>query len=154
RRSKTFKEPEGRYSIDPVLSVLERLWIAVATADRPALEGAVRAAPVFPIRVADNGRATRVATADVAAFYPTRSLKSDVPLRGLQFLAQELCWGQLTPPERTEALRDQMPVWQALFELREFKFPEVMRTSVLPALELERSAAGEDFYQALLSKEV
>jgi hypothetical protein len=53
---------------------------------------------------------------------------------------QEICWGDLTPKERNIELQRQMEAWKALFDVREFKFPEVMRASVLPALDLERGA--------------
>ncbi len=48
----------------------------------------------------------------------------------------------MTARERNTVLRRQMDAWQALFGVREFKFPDVMRASVLPALELERSTDG------------
>ena len=48
--------------------------------------------------------------------------------------------GLLTPKERNAELQYQMEAWKALFDIREFKFPEVMRASVLPALDLERGA--------------
>ena len=153
-RSKPYKHPSERFSIDPVLNVLERLWRAVDPEGRREVEAAARTAAVFPIRIKDDGSAVRVPTADAAAFYPTRSLKSEVPLRGIRFLAHEICWGRLTPQERTDALRAQMPAWQALFGLREFKFPEVMRTSVLPALELDPDERTEQLHLALGSKDV
>ena len=56
---------------------------------------------------------------------------------------QDLCWGALTPSERNQILRDEQVAWQALFELREFKFPDVMRASVLPALELDPDRGNE-----------
>lgn len=153
-RSKPYKHASERFSIDPVLNALERLWRAVDSESRRELEVAARTAAVFPISIEDDGSAVRVPTAAAAAFYPTRSLKSDVPLHGIRFLAHEICWGRLTPQERTDALRAQMPAWQALFGLREFKFPEVMRTSVLPALELEPDERTEQLHQALQSKDV
>ena len=153
-RSKPYKHPSERFSIDPVLNVLERLWRAMDSESRPELEVAARTTAVFPISIKDDGSAVRVPTVGTAAFYPTRSLKTDVPLQGIRFLAHEICWGRLTPQERTDALRAQMPAWQALFGLREFKFPEVMRTSVLPALELEPDERTEQWHRALQSKDV
>ena len=153
-RSKLYKHASGRFSIDPVLNALERLWRAVDSGDRRELEAAARTAAVFPVTSEDDGSAVRVPVTGAAAFYPTRSLRSDVPLQGIRFLAHEICWGRLTPQERTEALRAQMPAWQALFGLREFKFPEVMRTSVLPALELEPDERTEQLHLALRSKDV
>ena len=153
-RSKPYKHTSGRFSIDPVLNALERLWRAVDSEVRRELEAAARTAAVFPVIIEDDGSAIRVPVTGAAAFYPTRSLKSDVPLQGIRFLAHEICWGRLTPQERTETLRAQMPAWQALFGLREFKFPEVMRTSVLPALELEPDERTEQLHLALQSKDV
>ena len=59
-------------------------------------------------------------------------------MEGLCFLARDVCWGALTPKGRNVVRRQQMEAWQALFGVREFKFPDVMRASVLPALELDR----------------
>ena len=100
---------------------------------------AVQAQPLFPVSQVD-GAIERVATDERECFYPPRALKGTVPLQNLSFLMQEVCWGALTPVERTTALRDQMTAWQGLFNVHEFKFPDVMRASVLPALTLDVEA--------------
>ena len=43
--------------------------------------------------------------------------------------------GASSQRDRNEVLREQLPAWQALFEIKEFRFAEVMRASVLPALD-------------------
>lgn len=125
--------------VDPVLDVLEQLWRGLGWSDRPQLVAAARREPLFPVAI-DKSTAKRISTQDATCFYPPRFLHGEVPLEGLCFLLQELCWGDLTPKERNVELQRQMEAWKALFDIREFKFPEVMRASVLPALDLERDA--------------
>ena len=127
----------GRFSVDPVLSVLEQLWRGLNSEDKSRLVDAARREPLFPVAI-DGNTAKRISTQDATCFYPPRFLHGEVPLAGLSFLLQELCWGDLTPKERNIELQCQMEAWKALFDIREFKFPEVMRASVLPALDLER----------------
>lgn len=124
--------------IDPVLTAVERLWRASSDEDQEQVAEVARRAPLFPVSVGPDGSIDRISTIDRECFYPPRSLRGTVPLDRLSFLAPEVCWGELAPKERNEVLRDQLPVWQALYEIREFRFPEVMRASVLPALDLEQ----------------
>lgn len=128
----------GKLFVDPVLRVLERLWLSLDAVSRERLTAAARREPLFPVGIASDGTAQRVATSGVTCFYPPRSLHGTVPLDGLCFLMQEICWGDLTPKERNQQLRQEVATWQALFDVQEFKFPAVMRASVLPALDLER----------------
>lgn len=129
----------GGLYVDPILSILEGLWQGLGYEQRLELIRTVRQLPLFPT-AETNGRVTRIVTADLQCFYPPRSLKGEVGLSGLCFLMQDLCWGALRPAERNQLLSLQMPIWQALFDLREFKFPDVMRASVLPALDLDSDA--------------
>lgn len=126
----------GPVKVDPVLSVLGSLWSGLREDERDEFESAVRAHQLFPIAV-QGPSVVRVATTDVECFYPPRSFSGDPPLSRLRFLAREVAWGGLTPKDRNILLRDDMPVWQGLFGLREFKFPDVMRASVLPALVID-----------------
>ncbi len=128
-------ESGGLY-VDPVLSVLEATWDGLPSASRKEFESAVRSALLFPVGVDGNGMIQRVAVGQQDCFYPPRTLSGTIPLQGLCFLSRDVCWGALTPKERKEILRDQMAAWQALFGVRDFKFPDVMRSSVLPALTL------------------
>jgi hypothetical protein len=138
-RSRLLEHSSGGVNVDPVLSVLEGLKSGLDFHKQDDLVRKVRKLPLFPVSET-NGRVTRIATNDLQCFYPPRSLKGEIGLSGLCFLLQNLCWGALTPAERKEALAQEMAIWQALFEVREFKFPDVMRASVLPALELDSAA--------------
>lgn len=141
-RSSLVPHPCGKLAIDPVLAVLEALWKDLDSGGRHELEAAVRGQPLFPSAANEAGVVDRIAISDTIAFYPPRSLRGKVPLDGMVFLLQAVCWGDLTPLERSQVLAEQMPVWVALFGLREFKFPEVMRASVLPLLDLESRASN------------
>ncbi|MCB1001748.1 MAG: DUF3883 domain-containing protein [Acidimicrobiales bacterium] len=132
----------GKFSIDPVLRILEAMWKIADRSAREKLEHAVRAAPLFPVARRPDGTVERIAVGDTETFFPPRALHGTIPLQGLRFMLQDVCWGTLSPRERTEALRSQMPTWVSLFQIREFKFPDVMRVSVLPALALD-AAPGQ-----------
>ena len=129
--------------VDPVLRVLQDLWLALDAEGRRCLALVVRTLPLFPVGVAENDAAHRVVTEGVTCFYPPRSLRGTVPLDGLCFLMQEICWGDLIPKDRNLALRQELATWQALFDVQEFKFPAVMRASVLPALDLDTSSRSD-----------
>lgn len=146
-RSALVPHPCGKLSIDPVLTVLELLWRGLDSEGRHELEAAVRGHPLFPSAANEAGVVERIAIGDTIAFYPPRSLRGKVPLDGMAFLLQEVCWGDLSPLERSQVLAEQLPVWVALFGLHEFKFPEVMRASVLPLLDLE--SRGSNLRQQL-----
>jgi hypothetical protein len=76
----------GSVFVDPVLRVLQNLWLALDADGRRRLALVVRSQPLFPIGVADNDTARRVVTEGVTCFYPPRSLRGSVPLDGLCFL--------------------------------------------------------------------
>lgn len=139
--------------VDPVLRVLEKLWLSLGASGREELAAAARREPLFPVGITNDGTAQRVATSGVTCFYPPRSLHGTVPLDGLCFLMQEICWGDLTPKERNQQLRQEVATWQALFDVQEFKFPAVMRASVLPALDLERDTQSRSERESLHSFE-
>jgi Protein NO VEIN, C-terminal len=126
--------------VDPVLSVLEQLWRGLEWQDRDRLVASARREPLFPVAIDDGDTAKRICTQDSTCFYPPRFLHGEVPLKSLCFLMQEICWGDFKPRERNIEMQSQMEAWKALFDIREFKFPEVMRASVLPSLDLERSS--------------
>ncbi len=131
----------GKISVDPVLRILQSLWENADKTSREGLAQATRMVPLFPVGLTADGSVERIAVGDTETFFPPRGLQGDIPLPGLRFMLRDLCWGSLTPRERTEVLRAQMPAWVALFQVQEFKFPAVMRVSVLPALAL---TAGEE----------
>jgi hypothetical protein len=136
-KSELGERASGKIRVDPALSVLEQLWQSLNLENKSRLVIAARREQLFPVAI-DGNTAKRISTQDVTCFYPPRFLHGEVPLAGLSFLLQELCWGDLAPKERNTELQYQMEAWKALFDIREFKFPEVMRASVLPALDLER----------------
>lgn len=146
-------EVSGKLFVDPVLRVLEQLYLALKVGKREALVEAARCEPLFPVGIAPDGTSQRVCTKGITCFYPPRSLRGTVPLDGLSFLMQEICWGDLTPKERNQVLKQELSTWQAIFDLQEFKFPAVMRASVLPTLDLDRDADNRGMRNSLHSLE-
>jgi hypothetical protein len=148
-RSGLIDHPSGGLYVDPVLRVLERIWEGLASEGKAELSTAARSECLFPAGRGEGGQVHRVATRDLVCFYPPRSLHGEIPLSGLCFLMQDLCWGALTAAERNAELKREMAAWQALFDIREFKFPDVMRASVLPALDLDAEVSLRTDRQAL-----
>jgi hypothetical protein len=142
-RSAALPHGSADLRVDPVLASLEELWRSSDEDGRRLVELRARELPLFPVSVSMEGGIERTPTIATTCFYPPRSLAGSVPLHGLSFLAQPLCWGNLSPRERNDVLRDRLPVWQALFDIREFKFAEVMRAAVLPALALDQENASD-----------
>lgn len=137
------EHPTGKLYVDPVLEILEALWVGLDAGRRERLTRAVRANALFPVDITADGTALRVITDAVTCFYPPRSWHGTLPLDGLCLLLQEICWGDLTPQERNQVLKQQMVAWAGLFDMKEFKFPEVMRASVLPSLSLDGGTVTE-----------
>ena len=89
----------GGLLVDPVLRALEGLWEGIGRDDIDDFVASVRRAPLFPVGHHD-GAIQRVVTDGITCFYPPRTLKGTVPLEGLSFLMQDLCWGALQPRAR------------------------------------------------------
>ena len=140
--------------VDPVLHTLERMWSGLLPYERGEFETAVREAELFPTDGDAAGELRRVSVAERDCFYPPRALSGAIPLEGLCFLSRDLCWGDLVPKQRQELLHSQMAVWQALFGVREFKFPDVMRSSILPALTLPDEGGRPQEWDSLRRTEV
>jgi hypothetical protein len=140
--------------VDPVLHALERMWSGLSPYERGEFETAVREAELFPTDGDSAGELRRVSVAERDCFYPPRALSGAIPLEGLCFLSRDLCWGDLVPKQRQELLHSQLAVWQALFGVREFKFPDVMRSSVLPALTLPDEGGRPQEWDSLRRTEV
>ena len=136
QRASIREHESGGYEVDPVLELSALLWERADAAERSRVEATARVERIFPVHRNDDRSISRVALGDDTAFYPPQSAKRDFPLRGLQFLCHSICWGALNKAERTSMLGDEMRVWSALFDIKEFRFQEVMQASVLPALGL------------------
>ncbi len=135
-RSAMREHESGGYEVDPVLELCALLWERADGHERAILEGDARQQPIFSVHRNDDGSVVRVALGEDTAFYPPQSARQDFPLRGLRFLCHSICWGALNRNERNVMLGEQMRVWTALFDIKEFRFQEVMQASVLPALGL------------------
>ena len=136
QRASVREHESGGYEVDPVLELSALLWERADANERLLIEADARLARIFPIHRNDDRSIQRVALGDDTAFYPPQSAKRDFPLRGLRFMCHSICWGALNKNERNSMLGDQMRVWSALFDIKEFRFQEVMQASVLPALGL------------------
>jgi len=127
-------ELAGRFHIDPLLEICTALWEAADAGDRQQLEEAARWEAVFPTGEDQDGTVIRILLGNESAFYPPRSSAEDLPLRRLRFLAHAICWGTLGRTEQRSILEHRMRSWSALFDIKDFRFEEVMRASVLPGL--------------------
>ena len=153
QRASVREHESGGYEVDPVLELSALLWERADAGERSHVEATARVERVFPVHRNDDRSISRVALGDDTAFYPPQSAKRDFPLRGLRFMCHSICWGALNKNERTSMLGDQMRVWSALFDIKEFRFQEVMQASVLPALGLNPTEEELAWRAELLSRE-
>ena len=135
-RSSLRDHESGGCEFDPVLKLCALLWERADAEEREAISACARTVTVFPVHRNDDRTIVRVALGEDTAFYPPQSARKDFPLRGLRFMCHSLCWGALNKNERNSILGDDLKVWSALFNIKEFGFQEVMQASVLPALGL------------------
>lgn len=153
RRSAIREHESGGYEVDPVLELCALLWERADANERSVLEQRARSEAIFPVHTSSDGTIERVALGEDTAFYPPQSAKQDFPLRGLRFMCHPICWGALNKNERNTMLGDQMKVWSALFDVKEFRFQEVMQASVLPALSLTPTSDEQRWREDLHSVE-
>lgn len=128
------QDPDRGVEIDPVLEMCALLWERSDLVDRQALQEQVRTDALFPLYAGDGRTVERVALGTDTAFFPPRSARQDLPLQGLRFMYHGICWGALLPKERTAVLGEHLRTWAGLFDIKEFRFEEVVRAAVLPAL--------------------
>ena len=148
-RSVSVDHASGGFELDPVLELATILWHRTAGDDRAALEERARGEPVFPVRRNDDRTLDRVALGDDTAFFPPRSARQDLPLRGLRFMCHAVCWGALNQNERLTLLDERIKAWTSLFDVREFRFETVVQAAVLPALVLNPDRAALDLLETL-----
>lgn len=126
--------PDTRYRVDPLLELCTLMWERADADERQELESTAPVEPVLPVGENEDGTVRRIALGEESAFYPPASSAEELPLRRIRFLAHAVCWGQLGRSEQRSVLEDRMKAWDALFSIKEFRFEEVMRASVLPGL--------------------
>ena len=153
QRSSIREHESGGYEVDPILDLSALLWERADATERSPIEAAARRQRIFPIHRDDDRSILRVALGEDTAFYPPQSAKRDFPLRGLQFMCHSICWGALNKNERNSRLGDKMRIWSALFDIKEFRFQEVMQASVLPALSLNPTPEELSWREDLQSRE-
>ena len=152
-RSTSFDHESGGWEVDPVLELCSLLWERAGVDERSELEARALTEKIFPVHRHDDRTMVRVALGTDKAFYPPQSARKDFPLRGLRFMCHLLCWGALNKNERSSMLGDRLRVWSALFDIKEFRFQEVMQASVLPALGLNPSQEEQEWRSNLQSLE-
>jgi hypothetical protein len=153
QRSSIREHESGYYEVDPVLDLSALLWERADAADRIQVKAAARHQRIYPIHRNNDGSIERVALGDDTAFFPPQSAKRDFPLRELRFMCHSICWGALNRNERNSMLGSQIRAWTALFDIKEFRFQEVMQASVLPALSLSPTEEELAWRQELRNKE-
>jgi hypothetical protein len=148
-RASLLDDESGGFELDPLLELVTAMWERANPGDRTEIESRARSIPLFPVRRNDDRTVERVTLGEQTAFYPPRSARHELPLTGLQFMCHSVCWGALQPRERTVYLEQRMKVWAALFEIKEFRFEEVVRAAVIPALVLNPDVEATALLESL-----
>jgi hypothetical protein len=128
-----------------VVDLVVELWHNLPSAERETLAQAVRSRRLFPVGdiTAEGFLRHEVVNERTPSFYPPRGVRANVPLPGVVFMSHAICWGNLTPPERTKKLQRELTAWQGLWGVEEFKFDSVMRAAILPKLTLREQGGTE-----------
>jgi len=131
--------------VDAVVELVVELWHNLPSVERESLAQAVRNSRLFPVGdLTSDGCVRHVAIGrGTPCFYPPRGVRANVPLPGVIFMSHAVCWGKLTPPERTQELQREITAWQGLWGVEEFKFDSVMRAAILPKLALREQGGTE-----------
>lgn len=135
---------EEKIHVDAVVDLVVELWHRLPSVEREALAQAVRKSRLLPVGDLKDGRVRHISVDQgTPCFYPPRGVRANVPLPGVVFMSHAICWGDLTPPERTKELQRELTAWQGLWGVEEFKFDSVMRAAILPNLALREQGGTE-----------
>lgn len=142
------EEPD-ELTVDPILQVLIWVWKSISGREElvSRFKEAANSAVVFPVGEPDGQVVKHVARDDDAQFFlPPRNALPDVELSGIRFLTPPVYRPEepVEPARQKSLVEDLRPALEAIWDINEFDFEEVLRAAVFPKLPRSREAGTED----------
>jgi len=142
-------DESDKLTIDPILQVMIWVWKSISGQEEQVdqFKEAANASAVFPVGEPDDGIVKHVACdEDTQFFLPPQNALPDVELSGIRFLTPPVYRPEESvEPARQKALvEDLRPALEAIWDVNEFDFEEVLRAAVFPKLPRSREAKMHD----------
>jgi len=136
-------------AVDPILQVLIWVWKTVSGQDEVVEEfiEAAQASAVFPVGTPDGGIVRHVAkTDDTEFFIPPRRELPDIALSGIRFLTPPVYRPAASVDTQTqsELVEELKPGLEAIWDVSEFDFEEVVQAAVFPKVRSPQNTAWDD----------
>lgn len=152
-----YPNQSSELAIDPILEVLIWIWKTINGNEELVedFKQAAKRSEVFPVGVPDNGVVRHVAKDDETEFFvPPRSELPDIELSGIQFLTPPVYRPEKSVDTQTQSslVEDLKPGLEAIWDVSEFDFEEVVQAAVFPKLPSPRNRGADD--RELMDKHV
>lgn len=143
-----YPEPEDALAADPVLQVLIWIWKTISGQDEIVgdFKEACKGSAVFPVGQPKGNVVRHVAKDETEFFLPPRRELPDIGLSGIQFLTPPVYRPEV-PVEtkrQSELVEEIKPALEAIWDVREFDFEEVVQAGVFPKLESPQNPGVDD----------
>lgn len=144
-----YPDQGAELAIDPILEVLIWIWKTINGREELVEEfkQAAKRSEVFPVGVPDNGVVRHVAKGDDTEFFvPPRRELPDIDLSGIRFLTPPVYRPEEGVDTQTQSslVEDLKPGLEAIWDVSEFDFEEVVQAAVFPKLPSPRNPDADD----------
>lgn len=142
-------ESERELAIDPILQVLIWIWKTISGQEDVVerFKDAANSSAVFPVGK-PNGKVVRhvAKTDDTEFFLPPRRELPDIELSGIRFLTPPVYRpsGSVDSQTQSELVEGLKPGLEAIWDVSEFDFEEVVQAAVFPKVRSPQNADWDD----------
>jgi len=152
-------DADDELAVDPILQVLVWIWKAIGGQEERVEQFKVAAneAAVFPVGTPDDGVVKHVARDDRTQFFiPPERPTPDIELTGIRFLTRPVYRpeSRVEPARQSELVEDIRPALDAIWDVNEFDFEEVVQAAIFPKLPSPRSRYPDEDDSELRDKQV
>lgn len=144
-----FPDEADELAVDPILQVLIWVWKSVTGDDMivDSFKEAANNSAVFPVGNPNGGFVKHVSRdGGVEFFLPPRGELPDIELSGIRFLTPPVYRPQkgVEPARQSDLVEDIRPALEAIWDINEFDFEEVVQAGVFPKLASPRQQDADD----------
>lgn len=142
-------EEDNELAVDPILQVLVWIWKSISSQDEVVEEfkDAANSSDVFPAGKPEGQVVKHIRREDGTQFFlPPRNELPDIELSGIRFLTPPVYRPEkrVKPARQSELVEDIRPALEAIWDVNEFDFEEVVQAAVFPKLASPRQPDADD----------
>jgi hypothetical protein len=132
-------EKDDELAVDPILQAIIKIWKSISGQEEIAkqFKEASNSSRVFPVGKPEEYKVQHVARKDEEQFFlPPKEELPDIELSGLRFLTPSVYRPKTSvePKRQKELVEDIRPALEAIWDVNEFDFEEVVQAAVFPKL--------------------